>query len=167
LTWPEYAELSILLSQVVQQGGKHKTQIVADSTERGWLQRIHTSKKIMWVLDLIVNVNYLDKIRSFWSVFVRMFSMLKMLFCCNTNVKQNFVSFTFYDLWLNANWEKIFSLCFCMHLYGWLQSVAWKGVLLVTQKKLSYGFMSPITYYNNQHHNHVLNYTSVQNLAQT
>ena len=26
---------------MVQQGGKHQTQIVADSTERGWPQRIH------------------------------------------------------------------------------------------------------------------------------
>ena len=41
------------------------------------------------------------------------------LFCCNTDVIQNLVSFTFYDLWLNANWEKS-SLCFCVHLYGWL-----------------------------------------------
>ena len=35
-----------------------------------------------------------------------MFSMLKigeMLFCCNTDVIQNFVSFNFYDLLLNAN----------------------------------------------------------------
>ena len=44
----------------------------------------------------------------------------EMLFCCNTDVIQKFVSFNFYDLLLNANWEKIFSLCFSMHLYGWL-----------------------------------------------
>ena len=43
LTRPWYAELSVLQSQVVQQGGKHQTQIVADSTERGWPQRIHIS----------------------------------------------------------------------------------------------------------------------------
>ena len=58
--------LSVLLSQVVQQGGKHKTQIVADGTERGWPQRIHISNKERGGgggLDLIVN--YLDKIRSF------------------------------------------------------------------------------------------------------
>ena len=60
--------LSVLLSQVVQQGGKHQTQIVADGTDRGWLQRIHISNKELggWEgggLDL--TVNYLDKIRSF------------------------------------------------------------------------------------------------------
>ena len=57
---------------MVQQGGKHQTQIVADGTERGWPQRIHISNKELGgggggggggVLDLIVN--YLDKIRSF------------------------------------------------------------------------------------------------------
>ena len=30
----------------------------------------------------------------------------EMLFCCNTDVIQKFVSFNFYDLLLNANWEK-------------------------------------------------------------
>ncbi len=73
MTRPWYAELSVLLSQVVQQGGKHQTQIVADGTERGWPQRIHISNSPTlraWGaegggggLDLIVN--YLDKIRSF------------------------------------------------------------------------------------------------------
>ena len=62
---------------MVQQGGKHQTQIVADGTERGWPQIIHILKS--WgggggggggVLDLIVN--YLDKIRSFWFVFIRL-----------------------------------------------------------------------------------------------
>ena len=59
---------------MVQQEGKHQTQIVADSTERGWPQRIHISNKELGGpggggggggggLDLIVN--YLDKIRSF------------------------------------------------------------------------------------------------------
>ena len=56
---------------MVQQGGKHQTQIVADGTERGWPQRIHISKSSGGGggggggggLDLIVN--YLDKIRSF------------------------------------------------------------------------------------------------------
>ena len=46
-----------------------------------------------------------------------------MLFCCNTDVIQNFVSFTFYDLWLNANWEEqksshcVFA-CTCMADYS-------------------------------------------------
>ena len=54
---------------MVQQEGKHQTQIVADGTERGWPQRIHISVKELGGpgggggLDLIVN--YLDKIRSF------------------------------------------------------------------------------------------------------
>ena len=59
---------------MVQQRGKHQTQIVADGTERGWPQRIHISVKELGGpvgggggggggLDLIVN--YLDKIRSF------------------------------------------------------------------------------------------------------
>ena len=55
----------------------------------------------------------------------------EMLFCYNTDVIHNFVLFNFYDLWLNAKWEKIFSLCFYMHLFGWLQYIAWKDVLLV------------------------------------
>ena len=78
MTRPWYAELSVLLSQVVQQGGKHPTQIVADGTERGWPQRIHISNSQRKSsggggggdLDLIVN--YLDKIRSFSFVFVRL-----------------------------------------------------------------------------------------------
>ena len=68
MTRPWYAELSVLLSQVVQQGGKHQTQIVADSTERGWPQRIHISsvKELGgWGGGLDLIVNYLDKIRSF------------------------------------------------------------------------------------------------------
>ena len=54
---------------MVQQGGKHQTQIVADGTERGWPQRIHISELGGpgggggGGLDLIVN--YLDKIWSF------------------------------------------------------------------------------------------------------
>ena len=104
-------------------------------------------------LDLIVNVNYLDKIRSFWFVFVRMFSVLKigeMLFCCNTDAIQNLVSFTFYDLWLNANWEKKSSVF--LHALVWLIIVyCMKGCVTCYIKKMSYGFMSPIRYYNNQH----------------
>ena len=41
---------------------------VADGTERGWPQRIHILKSCGGGgggLDLIVNVNYIDKIRSF------------------------------------------------------------------------------------------------------
>ena len=47
----------------------------------------------------------------------------EMLFCCNTNVIQNFVSFNFYDLLLNANWEEdknshcVFA-CTCMADYS-------------------------------------------------
>ena len=62
---------------MVQQGGKHQTQIVADGTERGWPQRIHISELggagRGWGgggQDVIVN--YLDKIRSFSFVFVRL-----------------------------------------------------------------------------------------------
>ena len=109
-------------------------------------------------LDLIVN--YLDKIRSFWFVFVRliqanrMFSMLKigeMLFCCNTDVIQKFVSFNFYDLLLNVNWEKNLLTVF-LHALVWLIIVyCMKGCATCYIQKLSYGFMSPIRYYNNQH----------------
>ena len=53
-----------------------------------------------------------------------------MLFCCNTDVIQKFVSFNFYDLLLNANWEKIFSLCFCMHLYGLIIVYCMKGCVI-------------------------------------
>ena len=43
----------------------------------------------------------------------------EMLFCCNTDVIQNFVLFNFYDLWLNANWEKNLFTVF-LHALVWL-----------------------------------------------
>ena len=65
-------ELSVLLSQAVQQGGKHQTQTVAEwmvQGERLTAENPHL-KELGWGgggggLDLTVNVNYLDKIRSF------------------------------------------------------------------------------------------------------
>ena len=42
-----------------------------------------------------------------------------MLFCCNTDVIQKFVSFNFYDLLLNANWE-INLLTVFLHALVWL-----------------------------------------------
>ena len=41
-----YAELSVLLSQVVQQGGKHQTQIVTDGTEAGRRESTSQSKSL-------------------------------------------------------------------------------------------------------------------------
>ena len=74
----------------------------------------------------------------------------EMLFCCNTDVIQKFVSFNFYDLLLNANWEKIFCVfaCTCMADHSILHE---RVCYLLYKKMLSYGFMSPIRYYNNQH----------------
>ena len=102
---------------MVQQGGKHQTQTV---------------------LDLIVNVNYLDKKSGHSGLFLLesskqtecLFSLLKigeMLFCCNTDVLQNFVSFTFYDV-IKCKLRKKSSHCVfaCTCMY-----IAWKGVLLV------------------------------------
>ena len=51
-----------------------------------------------------------------------MFSRLKIgeiLFGCNTDVIQKFVSFNFYDLLLNANWETILLTVF-LHALVWL-----------------------------------------------
>ena len=74
MTRPGYAELSVLLSQVVQQGGKRQTQIVAWYRERLAAENPHLKQSkslggggggggVEGGLDLIVN--YLDKIRSF------------------------------------------------------------------------------------------------------
>ena len=121
-------------------------------------------------LDLIDY--YLDKIRSFWFVFRliwanRMSPTLKigdMLFCCNTDVIQTFVSFNFYDLLLNANWEKIFSLCFRMADY----SILHERVCYLLYKKFElWVYVSHQILQQSTCHNHVLNYMSVQNLAQT
>ena len=57
--------------------------------------------------------------------------------------------------------------CTCMADYSVLHE---RLCYLLYIKMLSYGFMLPIRYYNNQHVTiirHVLNYMSVQNLAQT
>ena len=82
-----------------------------------------------------------------------MFSMLKikeMLFCCNTDVIQIFVSFNFYDIKckLRKNLLTVF-----LHALVWLIIVyCMKGcVTCYIKKMLSYWFMSPIRYYNNQH----------------
>ena len=61
------------------------------------------------------------------------------------------VSFAFYDLWLNANWQKNLlsvSAYTCMADYNILHE---RVLLVILKKMLSYGFMSHIRYYNNQH----------------
>ena len=63
----------------------------------------------------------------------------EMLSCCNTDVIQNFVSFNFDDLWLNANWEKIFSLCFCMLIIVYCM----KGCVTYTKIFLVMGVCRP------------------------
>ena len=54
---------------MVQQGGKHQTQLVADGTERLAAENPHLEELHEvgegGCLDLIVNLKYLDKIRSF------------------------------------------------------------------------------------------------------
>ena len=47
-----------------------------------------------------------------------MLKIAEMLFCCNTDVIQNFVSFNFYDLLLNAHWER--NLTVFLHALVWL-----------------------------------------------
>ena len=79
-----------------------------------------------------------------------MFSMLKigeMLFCCNTDVIQKFVSL-FVKCKLRKNLLTVF-----LHALVWLIIVyCMKGcVTCYIKNMLSYGFMSPIRYYNNQH----------------
>ena len=54
--------------------------------------------------------------------------------------------------------------CTCMADYSILHE---RVCYLLYKKMLSYGFMLPIRYYNNQHVSHVLNYMNVKNLAQT
>ena len=114
------------------------------------------------VLDLIVN--YLDKIRSFWFVFViliqanRMFSMLKigeMLFCCNTDVIQKFVSFNFYDLLLNANWKKLLTVF--LHALVWLIIVyCMKGCVTCYIKKIElWLYVAHLILQQSTCHNHV------------
>ena len=83
-----------------------------------------------------------------------MFSVLKigeMLFCCNTDVIQHFVSFTFYDV-IKCKLRKKSShcvfACTCMADYSILHE---RVCYLLDKKMLSYGFMSSIRYYNNQH----------------
>ena len=82
-----------------------------------------------------------------------MFSMLKigeMLFCCNTDVIQKFVSLTFYDLLLNANRNNLLTVF--LHALAWLIIVyCMKGCVTCYITKCCYGFMSPIRYYDNQH----------------
>ena len=54
--------------------------------------------------------------------------------------------------------------CTCMADYSILHE---RVCYLLYKKKLSYGFMSPIRYYNNQHVIIMCKIMSVQNLAQT
>ena len=67
-----------------------------------------------------------------------------MLFCCNTDVIQNLVSFAFYDLWLNANWEKIFCVfaCTCKADYSILHERACY-LLYKKKKKIVMGLYRP------------------------
>ena len=79
-----------------------------------------------------------------------MFSMLKigeMLFCCNTDVIQKFVSL-FVKCKLRKNLLTVF-----LHALVWLIIVyCTKGcVTCYIKNMLIYRFMSPIRYYNNQH----------------
>ena len=67
-----------------------------------------------------------------------MFSMLKigeMLFCCNIDVIQNFVSFNFYDLLLNQTEKKsshCVVACTCMADY----SILYERVCYLLYKKI-------------------------------
>ena len=83
----------------------------------------------------------------------------EMLFCCNTDVIQNFVLFNFHDLWLNANWEKNLLTVF-LHALVWLIIVYWmkECVILYIKNVELWVYVAHQILQQSTCHNHVLNY---------